>query len=141
MTTMSINFSVFNGHVNDADMKARAYMREHCARYLYELTIAEKLGGGVMAIFDRDLTPETAFYAGMVCALVNKKDDLPPLDFYNALLTRQLSHFENRCAEVDIPSVIQSAVKKELIKQIVEIAQKESPSVDYNEGLGKLIEI
>ena len=64
-------FSVFNGHVNDADTKARALMRQFWPHYLEEVESLEKAEGGIMAIFNHPPTPATLTYTAIVTAYVN----------------------------------------------------------------------
>lgn len=45
-------FAVFNGHVNDADKRARAFMAKRCPTYLARVEALEREGGGIMHLFD-----------------------------------------------------------------------------------------
>lgn len=66
-------YSVFNGHVNDADRRARQVLRA-CGMnaWLLEVEAIEAEEGGIMAIFHCEVTPATAAYAALVTAFVNE---------------------------------------------------------------------
>lgn len=49
---MSPGFAVFNGHVNDADKRARAVMSKRCPVYLARVEAIEREGNGIMHLFD-----------------------------------------------------------------------------------------
>lgn len=61
---------VFNGHVNDADKRARRLMEVISPEWLAEVKKKEKAGGGIMAIFQADPTLATMAYAVLVNAFV-----------------------------------------------------------------------
>lgn len=67
-----INTAVFNNHVNDADNRARAIMRDFMPNWLQELEAVERDGNGIMHIFNVKATPATAAYAALVTAFVNE---------------------------------------------------------------------
>ncbi len=68
---MDPGFSVFNGHVNNADEKARALMRLFWPDYLEEVERLEEEGNGIMNIFNQEPTQATLTYATIVTAYVN----------------------------------------------------------------------
>lgn len=69
--------AVFNGHINNADRRARDAMARECPGYLARVLKTEKDGGGIMAIFNAPLSksykPYRAFerYAELVKLFVN----------------------------------------------------------------------
>ena len=72
---MSIPFAVFNGHINDADKRAREVMRAECPQWLDEVEAIEREGNGIMAIFDAyDPSPAVNRYACLVQDFVNGDD-------------------------------------------------------------------
>jgi hypothetical protein len=67
------NFAVFNGHINDADARARRVLREQgMGQWLSEVETIEHTNGGIMAIFNREPTAATAAYVALVTAFVNE---------------------------------------------------------------------
>lgn len=75
---MSINFAVFNGHVNDADKRSRALMRALMPEWLEAVERIESDGNGIMAIFQVEIEPATAAYTALVTAFVNEDRELIP---------------------------------------------------------------
>ncbi len=82
---MSAGFAVFNGHLNDADKRARRVMREGSARRRRWIATVERIereGDGIMAIFQRrycgprDL-PAVKEYVRLVTKFVNEDRDPP----------------------------------------------------------------
>ena len=75
---MSIGFSVFNNHVNDANKKAKAILAVTHPEILEVVNRIEKRGNGIMALLDDDYVRgkaerfAAAIYMGMVLALVNE---------------------------------------------------------------------
>ena len=65
-------FSVFNGHVNDADKKARACLSEYFTGSLEEVERIEKKHNGIMGIFDEEPTIHTNAYVALVTYIVNE---------------------------------------------------------------------
>lgn len=68
---LSVGFAVFNGHVNDADKKARAIMQVICPDKLARVEEIEEEGNGIMHIFNVEPEPATLVYCGMVAGIVN----------------------------------------------------------------------
>jgi hypothetical protein len=66
----SPNGAVFNGHSNDADARARTFMRVVCPSFLKEVEKLEKAENGIMGIFNHKPTPATATYIMLVNAFV-----------------------------------------------------------------------
>lgn len=69
-------FSVFNCHLNNAQKRARKVMRSEDPKSLTRLDGIIRRGGGVMAIFQRDPTPETKRFVELVTQFVNE-DRIP----------------------------------------------------------------
>jgi len=69
---MDVYFSVFNGHKNNADKRARELMSRECPDALAEVEKIEREEGGIMAIFHCAPCFATATYAGAVFAYVNE---------------------------------------------------------------------
>jgi len=69
---MSPYFSVFNGHCNQADKRARAIMKAVAPESLEEVERVEKTGDGIMAVFQNSPTQALAMYVGMVTGFVNE---------------------------------------------------------------------
>ena len=65
-------FSVFNGHVNDADKKARACLSEYFTGSLEEVERIEKKHNGIMGIFDEEPNIHTNAYVALVTYIVNE---------------------------------------------------------------------
>lgn len=61
--------SVFNGHINDADKRARAILSD---KHREEVERIEREGEGIMAIFDRSPTSATLRYVELVTQFVNE---------------------------------------------------------------------
>lgn len=73
MERMGPQFSVFNGHLNDADKRARkALVDMGRGDWLDEVERVEKDGEGTMAVFSKESTPATAAYIALVTYLVNE---------------------------------------------------------------------
>jgi len=68
----SLSGPVFNGHSNDADLRARTLMQVVCPTWLEEVVQLETEKNGIMGIFDGELTPATAAYVILVNAFVLK---------------------------------------------------------------------
>lgn len=68
---MTPGFAVFNGHVNDADKRARAALKKMSPEWFDRLVEIEKEGNGIMHIFNVDIEPATAAYAALVTFIVN----------------------------------------------------------------------
>lgn len=62
--------AVFNGHVNEANDRARCLMEIVCPNLLNEVEEMEKTGNGIMAIFNSKPTTATMVYAMLVNAFV-----------------------------------------------------------------------
>lgn len=73
MKMMDLKFSVFNGHINDANKRTRKIMREVAPDMLKRVDQIKRKGGGIMAIFDYGPSDEPALmmFASMVAAFVN----------------------------------------------------------------------
>jgi hypothetical protein len=79
---MDLQFSVFNGHVNDADKRARELMKTIASDWLEEVEKIEKEGDGIMAIFNTQATLASICYASIVAAYVNERSgdiEMPPI--------------------------------------------------------------
>lgn len=63
-------FSVFNGHINDADKRARAALSPQQRAFVERV---ERDGGGIMEIFDRKPSPALQRYVELVTAFVNEE--------------------------------------------------------------------
>lgn len=65
--------SVFNGHINNANKRAREIMKGIAPDFLKRINQIERKGGGIMAIFDYNPgdEPATMMFASMVAAFVN----------------------------------------------------------------------
>jgi hypothetical protein len=61
---------VFNGHVNDADTRARLFMSVVCPELLEKVEKIEKDGNGIMAIFDKKPNDAIMTYVMLVNAFV-----------------------------------------------------------------------
>ena len=61
--------AVFNGHLNDADKRARAALTPQQRAFVER---AERSGKGIMAIFQRKPTPALQRYVELVTAFVNE---------------------------------------------------------------------
>ncbi len=70
---MDIKFSVFNGHINNANKRTKKIMKEIAPDMLKRINQIERKGGGIMAIFDYNPSDEPAImmFASMVAAFVN----------------------------------------------------------------------
>jgi hypothetical protein len=77
---MNLVFSVFNGHVNDANARARALMRVLDPSLLEEVETIEREGNGIMAVFNVAPTTATILFSALVCAYVNEKVRIDPED-------------------------------------------------------------
>lgn len=69
---MDPGFAVFNGHVNNADRRARDLMRRWFKSSLAEVEAIEEKNNGIMAIFHNDPTPAVLAYVALVTAFVNE---------------------------------------------------------------------
>lgn len=65
-------FAVFNCHLNNARKRARKVMRGEDPKGLSRFDGIVKRGGGVMAIFERDPTPDTKRFVELVTQFVNE---------------------------------------------------------------------
>lgn len=65
------NFAVFNGHVRNADKRARRVLAHEFPDWLAEVEKIEEDGGGIMAIYDHSPTPATAAYVALVTLFAN----------------------------------------------------------------------
>ena len=63
------HFAVFNGHVNDAHIKAMTAIKEHFPSHFEEIERFENKG--FMSIFEVEPTKTTLMYVGMVTVIVN----------------------------------------------------------------------
>lgn len=70
---MDRHFSVFNGHVNDADKKARRMMEQLNPDYLKRVEELDEQGDGIMNIFNHPPEPATEMYTLLVTAYVNER--------------------------------------------------------------------
>ena len=66
-------FAVFNGHINDADKRARALLKAISPNMLETIEDIEQRHKGIMGIFNEPATEVTAFYVALVTAYVNEK--------------------------------------------------------------------
>jgi hypothetical protein len=66
----SFTGAVFNGHINDADVRARTFMRVVCPAFLKEVEKIEKEENGIMGLFKNKPTVATATYIMLVNAFV-----------------------------------------------------------------------
>ena len=73
---LTLGFAVFNGHVNNANLRARALMSVIAPRFLEEVEQIEREGNGIMAIFNQPDTSATVMYASLVTAFVNEKAEI-----------------------------------------------------------------
>jgi hypothetical protein len=73
---MSAFIAVFNSHVNNADERARALMKEFFPEQLAEVEAMEvegkKYADGIMTIFNLGVSPAIMLYVGLVTAFVNE---------------------------------------------------------------------
>ena len=69
---LSASESVFNGHINDADKRARQVMKDYFPEQLKVVEEVEKKGGGIMAIFQQEPLLETMAYVVLVTAFANE---------------------------------------------------------------------
>ena len=77
MERMDVFLSVFNGHINDADRRARRAMAASSPDWLAEIERIEREGKGIMAIFsDGPPTVATVRYASLVEGFVNEQSDI-----------------------------------------------------------------
>ena len=67
---MNVQFSVFNQHVNKAELRAKKVMRDNFPMMYREIRKVEK--EGIMSIFNQDPTNATLVYSALVTAFVNK---------------------------------------------------------------------
>lgn len=79
---MSGGFAVFNGHVNNADQRARQAMRDAGEdRCLAEVEALEREGGGIMHIFNYAGpnwgSKAVQRYVALVTAFVNENRTIP----------------------------------------------------------------
>lgn len=72
MTSMDMNFAVFNGHKNNASAIARRWMRINRPEWNARLNEIERAQGGIMGIFNQPPEPSTMAFAGMVQHIVNR---------------------------------------------------------------------
>lgn len=70
-------WAVFNGHINDADKRARALMAAVAPEWLTRLEKVESETGGIMGIFNRNAELATTFYAALVTGYVNEERAAP----------------------------------------------------------------
>jgi hypothetical protein len=70
---LDLNFAVFNGHINNANIRARKLLGAIAPNQLEEVERIEREGDGIMAIFQTPMTPATLMYSSMVCAFVNEE--------------------------------------------------------------------
>ena len=85
--------SVFNNHVNNADQKARAVMRQLCPAFLEQVEDIEKEGNGIMAIFQQSPSAATAYYVAMVQYFVNEdKVELP-----SSVISVEVPQYDHDC--------------------------------------------
>ena len=86
-------FSVFNNHINDADRRARAAMRQLCPAFLEQVEAIEKEGNGIMAIFQQSPTPATSYYAALVQYFVNEGK----LEMPSSVISVEVPQYEHDC--------------------------------------------
>ena len=77
---LDAGFSVFNGHINGADRRAREVMRLTFPNHLAKLEEMEEAEGGIMCIFDHPPNPATSTYVALVTYFVNE-DKFEPTGF------------------------------------------------------------
>ena len=70
---MDVNFSLFNGHKNDADKRARELLRKTHPKLMDRVEEIEAEQNGIMGVFNVDLEPATMIFVGMVAAFVNEE--------------------------------------------------------------------
>ena len=75
---MGLQFSVFNGHVNDADSRARSLMGKIAPESLKRVEEIEQERAGIMGIFEVPVDNDLMMYAAIVAAYVNEKVAEPP---------------------------------------------------------------
>ena len=69
---MSAFESVFNGHVNNANKRARKVLADHFPEQLAEVELKEKEGNGIMVILNSEPTMATMAYVVLVTMFVNE---------------------------------------------------------------------
>lgn len=70
---LSPYFAVFNGHVNEADKRARAFLAENSlTTWLEEIKAMEAKENGIMALFNHEPTAATGAYVALVTLFVNE---------------------------------------------------------------------
>lgn len=74
---LSPGVAVFNYHVNDAQAKARKIFIAAFGRGIWNELIQPLEEGGIMAIFNQELTMHTAFYITTVTLIVNGDVTVP----------------------------------------------------------------
>lgn len=79
---LSLGMAVFNGHVNNADQRARTLMRAITPKLLAEVESLEQAEYGIMAIFNHEPTTATSVYSAMVTAYANegRLSSTPPIN-------------------------------------------------------------
>jgi hypothetical protein len=69
---MGAYFSVFNGHVNNAHVRALQEMDRSMPEWAEEVRTIDNEENGIMAIFNHEPKPSTAAYVALVTYLVNE---------------------------------------------------------------------
>ena len=68
---MSVGFAVFNQHISDAAAKARDLFIRTFGQETWDRELEPYARNGIMAIFEKDFTFYTGFYAIAVMLIVN----------------------------------------------------------------------
>jgi hypothetical protein len=74
------NWAVFNGHINQADARAREALGHMNPKWLKRIEKLERDGNGIMVIFHKRHEPATAAYIALVTAFVNENRRRPERD-------------------------------------------------------------
>lgn len=70
---MSVSFSLFNYHVNNANRRARRVMRDMGKeKWVRQINRLSSKGGGIMYILQVPVSPAIACYLGLIVAFVNE---------------------------------------------------------------------
>ena len=73
MERLSPTFAVFNGHSNNADKRARQFLRDNgLSEWADEVDNVERVNNGIMAIFSTAPTAATGAYVALVTLFANE---------------------------------------------------------------------
>ena len=72
---MGVFMAVFNGHVNDANTRARIDFVNKFGSITWGKIMQPLIDDGIMVIFDKDPTEHTKFYAEQVAKYVNQEEE------------------------------------------------------------------